>query len=245
MSREKILNTAPSSEAALKLKEIMLAYHDFQPKLGLDIPLSKLAQWQSERLKHTHQDLYASPNYQRGLAFLFTDLYSTEDFSNRDRDLERIFPKMIKLLPSSIIETVSLLVELNLLTQKLDLQLAEALFETLKASHIDEASYCEAYRLCDNHGQRAYQIQLTYALGKKLDKYARSSIINFSLKVTEGPAEMAGLSALHHFLMSGFSAFHSMRNIKPLMKTLTDRESVILDKIYNAHAKPLQFDLSI
>jgi len=211
----------------------------------LDEPLSKLALWQSARLKHTHQDLYASANYQKGLEFLFTDLYSAEDFSHRDRDLERIFPKMVKLLPNAVLETVTLLVELNLLTQTLDQNLANALFNVLKLEEIDELGYCEAYRHCDNLSQRAYQIELTSELGNKLDKYARSSMINFSLKITETPAEMAGLSALHNFLMKGFSAFHSMKAVKPLMATLTERESAILKQIYAGHPAPFKFELII
>lgn len=248
MTRERLLHTKTSAPAAQRLKEAMIKYHDFQcqprPK-NLETHLAKLAHWQSERLKHSHQDLYQSPKYQQGLAFLFTDLYSSEDFSDRDRNLERIFPKMVKLLPKSVLNTVSLLVELNLLTQQLDHALAETIFIRLGHQQLDEGKYCQAYRLCNNHGERLYQIQLTAELGKKLDKYARSSIILFSLKMSEGAAEMAGLSALHQFLMSGFQAFHSMQNIDKLMVTLTERETDYLDRIYQGQNKPFNFDLSV
>ena len=173
---------------------------------------------------------------------MLSDLYSTEDFSDRDRDLERIFPKIIKLLPSSIIDTVGQLVELNLLTQMLDHELAHAIFERLKFQHVDEKIYCEGYRHCNNHAQRSYQISLIAEVGKKLDRYARSSVLNFSLKMTETPAEMAGLSALHSFIMQGFTAFYSMRNIDQLMQTLVLRESKILDNIFQCHQHPFDLD---
>jgi len=241
MSRDKIQNTKISSKTALKLKEVMLAYHDFQiekQQYELSQELIQLTHWQSERLKHTHQDLYSAPNYTQGLKFLFDELYSAQDFSGRDRDLERIFPKMIKLLPNAVIDTVSLLVELNLLTQKLDHELASTLFHTLSYVDINEQNYCEAYRHCNNQVQRTHQIKLTSTLGEKLDKYARSSIINFSLKITETPAEMAGLSELHAFIMRGFGSFHSMKGVKELMGTLTQRESQILDNIFIGHERP-------
>ncbi|KZY35502.1 MULTISPECIES: hypothetical protein [unclassified Oleiphilus] len=248
MSRDKLLHTHASSPAAKRLREAMLNYHDFQQQSKLDNidhHLAKLAHWQSERLKFSHRDFYQSSDYQDGLSFLFTDLYSTEDFSDRDRDLERIFPKMIKLLPKKILETVSLLVELNLLTQQLDQRLAEIIFIEHNSNELNEKIYCEAYRASDNHGQRLYQIQLTSQLGQKLDKYARSSVILFTLRMTEGAAEMAGLQALHQFLMTGFEAFHSMKDVRTLMNTLSERETVYLDEIYQGNNHPFNFDLSI
>lgn len=252
MSRDKLIHTNASSPAARRLKDAMLKYHDFQrleKPQNIDHHLAKLAHWQSERLKFSHQDFYQSTDYQDGLSFLFTDLYSTEDFSDRDRDLERIFPKMIKLLPKKILETVSLLVELNLLTQQLDQKLVEKIGligqKNSAQLKIDEQIYCEAYRACNNHGERLYQIQLTAELGKKLDKYARSSVILFTLRMTESAAEMAGLQALHQFLMNGFEAFHSMKNVASLLNTISQRENDFLDEIYQGSSQPFHFDLSI
>jgi len=241
MSRDKIQNAKTSNHTTLKLKHVMLAYHDFQLEKQHYISpkeLTQLTLWQSERLKRTHHDLYHAPNYTQGLTFLFDELYSAQDFSDRDRDLERIFPKMIKLLPKTVIGTVSLLVELNLLTQKLDHELAHAIFHKLNYTDINEQSYCEAYRYCNNQDQRQYQIKLSSELGEKMDKYARSNLINFSLKITETPAEMAGLSKLHAFIMRGFTAFHTMKDVQTLMDTLTQRESVVLENIYTGQERP-------
>lgn len=245
MYRERILNTKTKHPAAIRLKEAMLEYHDFQATQknnSLSIQLDKLSQWQSDRLKHSHRDLYCSPIYQKGLSFLFTDLYSDTDFSDRDRDLERIFPKMIKLLPNSVLETVCLLVELNMLTQILDQELATKLFLDLLHANINEQNYCEAFRLCNNEQKRAYQIKLTQDLGKKLDKYARSQVILYSLKLSRGAAESAGLGALHNFLSSGFNAFHSMQNIDALMQTIATRETQFLKAIMSGNPRPFDFN---
>jgi hypothetical protein len=245
MYRERIQNTRTNHPAAIRLKDAMLEYHDFQntqKSNDLSTQLARLSQWQSERLKHSHSDLYYSPIYQEGLSFLFTDLYSDTDFSDRDRDLERIFPKMVKLLPNSVLETVALLVELNMLTQMLDQELASKLFLDLSYTSINEQHYCEAYRLCNNEQKRAYQIKLTDELGKKLDKYARSQVILFSLKLSKGAAESAGLSALHQFLSTGFKAFHSMQNIDMLMHNIALRETQFLKEIMSGNTQPFNFD---
>lgn len=243
MSREKILNTKTNNTAAAKLKKVMLEYHDFQAlqsRQHLVKELIQLTSWQSNRLKQTHEDLYTSPEYTRGLQFLFSDLYSASDVSGRDRDLERILPKMVKLLPQTVIDTVSGLVELNLITQMLDYHLARAIFKKFKNTSIDDEIYCQAYRHCNNFEQRSYQIQLTSEVGKNLDRYARSKMLYVSIKLSKTPAEMAGLSALHSFILRGFTAFHSMHNINHLMNTLTERETLILNNIYQGKAHPFE-----
>lgn len=246
MYRERILNTKTKHPAALRLKDTMLEYHDFQlshKHYNLHTELARLSQWQSERLQFSHRDFYQSAHYQKGLFFLFNELYSDADFTQRDQDLERIFPKMVKLLPESIIETVSLLVELNMLTQMLDTELCTKLFIDLKHKAIHEQSYCDAFRQCQNQEKRAYQIELTQALGKKLDQYARSQIILYSLKLSKNPAESAGLGALHQFLSSGFTAFHSMKHIDKLMSTIAERETHFLREIMLGNTQPFGFKI--
>jgi hypothetical protein len=245
MYRERILHTKTKHPTAIRLKAVMLEYSDFQANnqtKNLSLELAKLAQWQSERLKYSHKDLYYSSLYQEGLSFLFTDLYSDTNFSERDRDLERIFPKMVKLLPNSVLETVSLLVELNMLTQLLDQELATKLYIDLSHTTINEQNYCEAYRLCKSEQKRAYQIKLTEDLGKKLDKYARSKAILFSLKLSKSAAESAGLGALHSFLSMGFNAFHSMQDVDMLMHKIALRETSFLDAIMSQKQNPFGFN---
>lgn len=241
MYRDRLLSTPAKSTSAEQLKSAMLRYHDFRhtPDLGAkSAQRSVLANWQKQRLIQTHQDLYKDPNYFAGLEFLFSDLYGDQDFSDRDQNLERIFPKLVKLLPDSVLETLALLIELNLATHTLDEQLRRTLFEELRCEQIDESLYCEAYRLCNNRQERHTQLNLTQQVGQKLDKYARSQTLLFSLKISRRPAEMAGLSALHSFLNRGFSAFHSMENIPHLMEELIRREQKILDAIFRGHNNP-------
>ncbi|MDX1450929.1 MAG: hypothetical protein R3183_00125 [Oleiphilaceae bacterium] len=193
---------------------------------------AKLALWQSKRLIHTHQDFYHDYRYHTGLQFLFNDLYSHQDFSERDRDLERIFPKLVKLLPSKVLDTVSIMVELNLLTQQLDQALCEQLAKRTDG-HITPEAYCSAYQACDNQADRQRQLSLVHEAGLKLERYAHSQTIMFALRISEGPAEMAGLSALYNFLKRGFSAFHSMQDVAILMETIVQREHALLQQIFD------------
>lgn len=244
MYRDRLVDTQASSLAAKQLQTVMIAYHDFQ-RLSTASPCSQetllLTQWQSQRLKSTHADLYDDAKYQEGLNFLLGQLYSPEDFSARDRDLERVFPKLVKWLPDSVIETVAILVELNLLTQKLDHELTHILFNDLKIDQICSDSYSEAYRVSESYDERQLQISLVEKAGLKLDRYARNPVISWSLKLSRSPAERAGLIALHNFISNGFKAFHSMKNVDTLMRTIVQREDTILNNIFQGKAKP--FDI--
>lgn len=243
MYRDRLLETQTNSVASKQLKAVMLAYHDFQnngPVTSLAHEKTLLTNWQSQRLKSTHQDLYRSSAYSEGLTFLLSQLYAPDDFSARDRDLERVFPKLIKWLPETVIETVAILVELNLLTQTLDHELVQVLFNDLKVNTINEDSYAAAYRHCDNYDARLQQITLVEQAGIRLNRYASNPVIKWSLKLSRGPAEKAGLSALHQFIRHGFDAFHSMKGVDKLMQTLVNREQEILNNIFQAKSQPFR-----
>lgn len=243
MYRDRIQHANPKSSAGHKLRTVMLQYHDFQQATPSLTPqqLNTLSEWQSQRLKDSHHDLYSQSKYADGLNFLFQELYAPQDFSARDQDLERIFPKLLKLLPENVLDTVASLIELNLLTQELDRVLATTLFRNFASNTFDSVEYCKAYRACQNYEQRQQQINLVEAVAKKLDRYARSQMLHYSLKLSRKAAEMADLAALHRFISNGFTAFHSMGNVEYLMTTLASRERRILDNIFQAKPDPFNY----
>ncbi len=242
MYKGKLLNAQPQTVAAQRLRNELLAYHEFryENRQSTRQPqVKRIAQWQSERLRKTHQDLYDQPRYQKGLAFLLQDLYSPQDFYQRDDDIDRIFPKLIKLLPDAILDIVASLVELNHLTQKMDLHLAECLFDHADDGDIDEKNYVSAYPGSADKQTRLHQIQLIANIGDDLEKYTRSRFLLFSLKMARKPAEMAGLGALHDFLVRGFEAFNAMSGVGELLDLIVQRETRILDQIFSGNPDAL------
>lgn len=243
MSREKVLRTRTKTPHAQQLQQQLLAYHDFREERDQH-PLRKLVdqlgQWQSVRLKQTHKDLYATPRYHDGLEFLLTDLYTPREFIRRDDDLERIFPVMVTLLPDSVLRVVAELVELNLLTQRLDQRLAEVMHAQPGFSTIDTTSYAGAYRLCDNREARLHQIQLVANIGNDLERYVGKKSLSFALSITEGAADMAGVGPLHRFLRRGLNAFRAMGGVDDLLDRIVDRERRILDQLLTGRPTPFE-----
>lgn len=241
MYKYKLENTKISSETAQHLQTVLLDYHNFRIAFEihpLRAQITQLESWQSERLLETHQDLHDNAAYSPGLMFLLEDLYSPKDFTQRDHDIDRIFPMMVKLLPGNLLYTVANLIELNLLTQKLDLSLAKVLFEDMKVEEVTKEAYSEAYRICNNKKERLHQIQLIANIGDDLDRYVHSKFLNFTLKMTKRPAEMAGVGALHDFLFRGFTAFKRMESVDKLLEQLITRETDILNRIYDGSTSP-------
>ncbi|MCH8499144.1 MAG: hypothetical protein LAT63_11750 [Marinobacter sp.] len=240
MYRERLLTTEVASAPAQRLQAALLDYHDFryQPvPSALDYSLTQLSQWQTERLKRTHADLYQHPHYASGLTFLLSDLYQPTRLTRRDDDIDRVFPKLVKWVPDDLLNTLAGLVELNLVTRQLDLAMAARL-----STHrqLDEHHWCAAYRDCQQISAREQQLLLVSEVGLQLDRYVSKRSIGWLLAMTEGAADLAGLQDLHDFLHRGYRAFRGMDNVPALINLLVVRERRIMQQVLAGHLQPLQ-----
>lgn len=235
MFRKRLVATPIHSESAHKLQSRLLAYHDFR-YWKASLPLAEyqpaLARWQSERLKETHADLYRHPSYHKGLAFLLSDLYTPVADNRRDDDIDRVFPKMVKWLPGSLLDTFASMVELNHITQQLDISLLEQLIENgAVLNNLRQETYCAAFRATGKIGSRERQIDLIAKVGSQLNRYVKSRSVGWLLGMSRGPADMAGLEDLHGFLHRGFNAFQSMERVDVLIEEVVARERQVLEQI--------------
>lgn len=242
MYRERLVTTEVSSDNAHRLKRLLLEYHDFRQLKQAHPQLEdtrRIADWQAERLKNTHKDLYQHPGYHTGLEFLLTDLYAPAGMTRRDDNIDRIFPKMVKWLPDHILGTFAGLVELNLVTQSLDLELAEWFAKhNLTTGDLTADWWCEAYRASHQAGIRERQLELVADTGQQLDRYVRNRTLGWLLSMSRGPAEMAELGDLHSFLHRGYSAFRQMDKVDVLIERLISRERQVMDNILAGHPEP-------
>lgn len=205
--------------------------------------LSRLALWQSRRLRMTYADLAVDRRYAKAVEFFQNDLYGTGDFIRRDADLARVVPVMVKVLPPGVINTIALAVELNALSQELD----RALLSRLPRAdgHFSVADYCRAYRRAGNISLRRRQIGLIIEVGAALDRYVSKPLIRTALAMMRQPARMAGMGALQDFLERGFGSFRSMGGAATFLDTVQARETDILETIVggvvDAFPDPLLF----
>jgi hypothetical protein len=218
-----------------------------QPPIGhteLDASLARLRTWQSARLAQTYADLLASHRYGPACRFFLSDIYAPRDFSQRDQDIEYLYTIMSGFLPEFLLKVVRKAIEMNDLTNELDLALARVLFEDLGVSgngsgaSITPQLYAKAYRLCDNFAERAHQIHLIGEVGRLVDRGTRIPLIGVTLHLARRPATRAGWAELHSFLERGYAAFKHMGRADGFLQTVQDREMGILERIYTHHPDP-------
>ena len=191
-----------------------------------DYPLLK--QWQADRLARTYADLLASERYAPAAEFFLSDLYGPKDFRGRDDELARVVPVMVRVLPARALFTLLEAVKMDTLSESLDTDMVRALRAAGRSHAIDRDAYVAAYRACGRRADREQQIALVDKIGTTLDRLTHIPLIRISLRIMEGPAYLAGLSALHSFLQRGFDAFSEMQGADEFLAIVTTRETVMM-----------------
>ncbi|NNJ72089.1 MAG: hypothetical protein HKP09_02795, partial [Enterobacterales bacterium] len=89
---------------------------------GLSAQINKLREWQCRRLLTSHQNLYAQKQFAPAMDFFTKELYGPNDFSQRDKDIEKALPLMESALSDRTLETFGIALQLNTLSYRLDLE---------------------------------------------------------------------------------------------------------------------------
>jgi len=196
----------------------------------LEANRQQLRAWQAARLARTHADLLASPRMGRAAAFFLSDLYGSEDLTKLDANVRRIAPTLTHLLPAKGLEIVSEAIELEALSEELDLAMATALGPT--ASKLTGTIYANAYRMLGRRADRERQIFLIESVGHSLDDLVRHPLIGATLSMMRLPAQMAGLSDLQDFLQRGYKAFVKMHGAEEFLNLVVSRERKLLNALF-------------
>jgi hypothetical protein len=218
-AKEKPQRTAGAARLKAMLERNRAARDPNDPR-NHDPRLSILRSWQANRLAGDYQDLQKIPHFTPACNFFLNELYSDSDFAQRDHDVERIYPIMVRLLPAQVLGTVSRAVELNALSHELDL----AMVEHLPNGPISSADYRRAYQAANNTADRRNQLALILSLGRELARVVQIPLMFKLLQMCKWPARMAGLGALQGFLERGFAAFVELRGAGPFLQAIRSRE---------------------
>jgi hypothetical protein len=209
-------------------------------RIGVDADLrhwcAAVKQWQSQRLAATHSDLLHEPRYLAAAQFFLEDLYGAKDFSRRDAELARVIPKLARTMPDAALGTLADAVELDAMSERLDEALAMRL-RSADPGEITEARYAQAYRAVAGRAEREHQLDLVLAIGRSLDRLVRHPLIGALLAAMAGPARLAGLGAMHDFLMAGFRAFRDIGGASEFLEKIDVRERVILNRLYEGQQR--------
>lgn len=196
----------------------------------LDRKVTAVKTYQHERFRRTYVDLLSHPRYEAAARFFLDELYGPRDFSKRDAQFERIVPALVRLFPGEVVETVRDLAELHAITEQMDSRMGLELDDAT----VTARAYIGAWLGVDQRDRRERQVSLMMGIGSALDRYTRRPLLGHTLRLMRGPAKLAGLEALQHFLELGFDTFGAMKGARTFLEIIASRELALIDALFAA-----------
>ena len=211
-----------------------LAAVDAERHLRADDPawaarVEAVKRYQQRRFELTYADLLTHPRYAGASNFFLDELYGPSDFTQRDAQFARIVPALVRLFPAEVVGAVKALAALHALSEQLDSRMGRAIGD----GPVDAAQYAKAWQQCGDTPGRERQIALLEQVGHALDALTRNPLLRHSLRMMRAPARIAGMSALHTFLESGFDTFRGMRGADEFLGLIGSRERSLAATLFS------------
>ncbi len=207
---------------------------------GLAPELVRLREFQCKRIANTYRDFAAQPQYAAVMEFFLSDLYGARDFTQRDHDAERLHNFLRKFFPAEMLRLASDALDLTRLSYALDDKIVRALGEMHAPATLTPQTYAEAYRRCNNYGERELQIELLMRTMRDAAETARMRLTGPALRLAKGPAHAAGWHEMYDFLERGQRAFAQVKKPDAFLKAIEERETKIMERIARGDKNPLQ-----
>ena len=236
--------------SAHKIHDALQAVAQLRQQHAADPPLARASaevkRFQARRFQATYADLLHSPRYKSAAAFFLHELYSDQDYAERDQQFARIANTIARIFPQPVLNTAAALAEVHALTEQLDDLMARAWLadqSATPAAH-EYARYIRCWRRVGDAAARQRQLDVVLALGQELNRLTRKLGLRTLLKMMRHPAAAAGLTSLQHFLETGFDAFAEMRGADEFLKLIEQRESKWIRALFEDEAVTCETRLS-
>lgn len=221
------------------MSEVSALRHRFLQAPGLERALYQIKTFQCNRFAVTYSDLLTQPAFAPACNFFLEEIYSPRDFDQRDAEFAKIAGAVERLFPQSIVKIAITLAELHVLTEQLDIRMAQtalATFGTDRTSQLTEVLYREIWQEVGSKDDRLQQLTKVMLLGADLKKVVLLPGIRLTLRAMRGPAKTAKLSLLQAFLEAGFETFAVLaktpHGVEYFLETVHQRESLWIQKMY-------------
>jgi hypothetical protein len=195
----------------------------------------RFTRWQLDYMLPFFSDLLGPRGYAEAVDFVVSDLCGV-GISDRDRDIERAAPVIVRSLPSHSLDTAAAAVELNAAALQINLGIwRELLVDGELPPTINEEQYVVACRSVSSFEECMDLVRLAVELGDTLKTLVRIPLIGGLLRTMRAPAHAAGFGALQEFLETGFLTFRQISDIDSFLELLHHRMDQIFDHIYHQH----------
>lgn len=226
------------------LQQQLQVFHalEFHQNPVLASRLNDVQAWQKQRMQRTHQEFFAVPEHQLMAQYFLNRLYGGPDFDILAGQIARLIKHagvVEKIIPDSAIRTGFSGVELAVLAVQLDQDIAADLLNTYASTMpLSDEIMRQAYLKLDQREARLHQMSLLNALGVSLDKYVRSRMVKTAFRMAKGLAYKYKVGPMYDFVEEGFDAMKPLPSAQEFVKTFTDRECEIIDKVHRGEPYP-------
>ena len=194
----------------------------------------RFTRWQFDYMLPFFDDLLGPKGYKEAVDFVVSDLAGV-GVSERDQEIERAAPVIVRTLPTHPLETAAAAVELNVGALDINLSIWRGLLvDGELPEQITEADYCRICRQASSYEDCMELVNLANELGATLKTLVRIPLIGGLLKSMRKPARAAGFGALQSFLEKGFVTFREISDIDRFLTVSHKRMDEIFDHIYHA-----------
>lgn len=207
-----------------------------------DFPLAMLEalqSWQRERLAHTYGDLIGQERYRAAGVFFLNELYGGLHFRERDQEVERVLPAMVRMLRDDMLLVMAEAFELQALSLQFDMEMTR-IFREAGWRSLNAERYGEIYRSCGRADDRSRQIDLIRHLGLQLNELVHHRLVLMLIRMLRGPARAAGFGLLQGFLEEGLQAFRDMGDGTDFILTIWHRETIIKERLLEGDREPFR-----
>jgi hypothetical protein len=228
---------------AAHLRQALTDSHNLASKLdepGFPLAELELVQtWQRERLAQCYRDLIHQERYRAAGDFFLDELYGGLHFRERDQEMERVLPVMVRMLRDDMILVLAEAFELQSLSLEFDMDMT-ARFQKSGWDKLNTARYGEIYRACGRAPEREHQIELIGRLGLELNELVHHRLVLWLIRTLRGPARAAGFGLLQSFLENGLNAFRIMGDGTEFVETIWHKEAEVMQRLFDADEDPFQ-----
>lgn len=199
---------------------------------GLYAAYDRFTRWQLDYMLPFFSDLLEPEGYSEAVDFIVSDLAGV-GISERDREIQRATPVIVRSLPSHALETAAAAVELNARALEINLGICrELLVDGKLPENLSETDYCIACREVSTYDECIELVDLAVELGETLKRLVRVPLIGGLLRTMRKPAHAAGFGALQEFLETGYVTFRRISDIDRFLAHLRERMSQVFGRIY-------------
>jgi len=186
--------------------------------------LELIQTWQRQRLAETYADLTSQERYAAAGDVVLDELYGGLHFRERDQEMKRVLPVMVRMLRDDMLLVLAEAFELQSLSLDFDMDMTTQYLAN-GSGELDLSRYGELYRACGHEKERERQIELIHRLGLELNRLVHHRLVMMLIRVLRGPAIAAGFGLLQSFLEGGLNAFRVMGDGTEFIDTIKLRET--------------------